>query len=81
VARALGTLVAVLCVARLILETAGHAGGSFASFGPISFVVLVGALGVLSAMSGLSSLHPGRDALAVEKLVPRRRRGLGQVRT
>lgn len=55
VARALGTLVAVLCVARLILEAAGHAGGSFASFGPISFVVLVGALGVLSAMGRLSS--------------------------
>jgi hypothetical protein len=53
-ARALGTLVAVLCVARLILEAAGHAGGAFASFGPISFVVLVGALGVLSAMGRLS---------------------------
>jgi hypothetical protein len=45
----------VLCVARLILEAAGHAGGAFASFGPISFVVLVGALGVLSAMGRLSS--------------------------
>jgi hypothetical protein len=60
VARALGALVAVLCVARLILEAAGHAGGSFASFGPISFVVLVGALGVLSAMGRLSSYAPDR---------------------
>jgi hypothetical protein len=60
VARALGTLVAVLCVTRLLLEAAGHAGGAFASFGPISFIVLVGALGVLSAMGRLSSYT--RDA-------------------
>ena len=54
IARALGALVAVLCAARLVLEAAGQARGSFDTLGPISFVLLIATLGVLSAMGRLS---------------------------
>ncbi len=54
IARALGALVAALCAARLVLEAAGQARGSFDTLGPISFVLLIATLGVLSAMGRLS---------------------------
>jgi hypothetical protein len=52
--RGLGAIVALLCAARLVLEAAGQARGSFDSLGPISFVLLVAALGVLSATGRLT---------------------------
>jgi hypothetical protein len=54
VARVLGAIVAVLCGARLLLESTGHARGTFESLGPIAFVVLIACLGVFSATGRLA---------------------------
>jgi hypothetical protein len=53
-ARVLGAVVAVLCGARLLVESTGHARGTFESLGPTMFVVLVACLGVFSATGRLA---------------------------
>jgi hypothetical protein len=53
-ARVFGAIVALLCAACLVFETAGQPRGTFDSLGPIVFVLLVAVLGVLSAMGRLS---------------------------
>jgi hypothetical protein len=58
VARVLGAVVAVLCLARLVLEATGHPRGSAGSLGPIAFVVLVACLGVFSALGRLAPRRP-----------------------
>ena len=55
---AIGLVVALACLARLILEAAGHRRGALESAGPLSFVVLVGVMAVLSFRGVLSAQGP-----------------------
>jgi hypothetical protein len=48
-ASALGALVAVFCLVRLVLEAAQHPRGPFESLGPITFILLIALLGTMSA--------------------------------
>jgi hypothetical protein len=51
----LAMVVALSCLARLILEASGQSRGVLESVGPLSFVVLVAAMAVLSFRGALSS--------------------------
>lgn len=60
----LGLLVAITCLARLILEAAGHRRGAFEAAGPLAFIILVAVMAVLSfrGVLGADTPQPAHDA-------------------
>jgi len=58
----LALVVALACLARLILEASGHSRGALESVGPLSFVVLVATMAVLSFRGVLGAERDRRPA-------------------